>query len=255
MLDNVKSSQHAYAVLRLSVAMCFIGHGIFGIITKQVWCNYFALFGIGPTLAYRLMPVVGLVDIVMGLGVIFYPLRLFFVWLVIWGMGTALFRPLAGEPLAEMVERAGNYGAPLALLLLDKGNRQKSDLQIVDVSQVRISPNSAIWCLKITACCLLAGHGWLNILGKKAWEDQYQVLSAFDGHQVAVVFGCAELAGALLIQVERFSGLILLFLFWKMVSEALYPQYPLIEWIERGGSYGVLLAAWCLRNPSMQACK
>ena len=32
--------------LRIAAAMCFIGHGAFGIITKPIWCNYFALFGI-----------------------------------------------------------------------------------------------------------------------------------------------------------------------------------------------------------------
>jgi hypothetical protein len=45
--------------LRVAVAMCFIGHGAFGIITKPVWCNYFALFGIGHDIAYRLMPLLG----------------------------------------------------------------------------------------------------------------------------------------------------------------------------------------------------
>ena len=29
-----------------------------------------------------------------------------------------MMRPLSGEPFAEFMERAGNYGAPLALLLL-----------------------------------------------------------------------------------------------------------------------------------------
>ena len=28
------------------------------------------------------------------------------------------------------------------------------------------------------------------------------------------------------------------------ISELFYPHYELIEWIERGGSYGVLLALW-----------
>jgi hypothetical protein len=29
-----------------------------------------------------------------------------------------------------------------------------------------------------------------------------------------------------------------------MGSEIFYPQYTLFEWIERGGSYGSLLALW-----------
>ena len=42
-------------VLRIASAMCFLGHGIFGVITKPIWCNYFAVFGIGHDLAYRLI--------------------------------------------------------------------------------------------------------------------------------------------------------------------------------------------------------
>ena len=45
-----------YYTLRFAVAMCFIGHGAFGVITKPIWCNYFAVFGIGHDEAYRLMP-------------------------------------------------------------------------------------------------------------------------------------------------------------------------------------------------------
>lgn len=33
--------------LRVASAMRFIGHGAFGIITKKIWLNYFAVFGIG----------------------------------------------------------------------------------------------------------------------------------------------------------------------------------------------------------------
>ncbi len=82
--------------LRIASAMCFIGHGAFGIITKAVWCNYFAVFGIGHDMAYHLMPVVGSIDILMGLSLLFYPMRIVLSWLVLWGIGTALRRPLRG---------------------------------------------------------------------------------------------------------------------------------------------------------------
>jgi hypothetical protein len=32
-----------------------------------------------------------------------------------WKLGTEAFRPLAGEPMWEFIERGGSYGAPLAL--------------------------------------------------------------------------------------------------------------------------------------------
>jgi hypothetical protein len=31
---------------------------------------------------------------------------------------------------------------------------------------------------------------------------------------------------------------------WKMATELFYPHWELFEWIERGGSFGSLLALW-----------
>jgi hypothetical protein len=107
-----------FQLLRLGTAMCFIGHGAFGIITKPVWCNYFAVFGIGRDLAYQLMPILGCLDILLGIIMLIFPMRVIAAWLVCWGIVTALLRPLSGEPFAEFIERAGNFGAPLVLLML-----------------------------------------------------------------------------------------------------------------------------------------
>src|SRR5215467_11769550 len=115
------STQKIYYTLRMAAAMCFIGHGAFGIITKPIWCNYFGVFGIGHDLAYRLMPIVGIADITFGFMMLLRPFKVTFFWLVIWGTITALLRPLSGEPVAEFIERAGNFGAPLALLILSGG--------------------------------------------------------------------------------------------------------------------------------------
>ncbi len=48
-LDTLGTRLHY--TLRIASAMCFIGHGAFGIITKKIWLNYFAVFGIGPAMA------------------------------------------------------------------------------------------------------------------------------------------------------------------------------------------------------------
>src|ERR1700744_4883572 len=110
--------QKIHYTLRFAAAMCFIGHGAFGIITKKIWLNYFAVFGIGPVMGYRIMPWLGTFDILCGLSLLLYPTRAVLLWLVIWGTTTAMLRPLSGEPFAEAIERAGNFGAPLALLLI-----------------------------------------------------------------------------------------------------------------------------------------
>src|SRR5262245_33658935 len=42
-------------LLRLGVVGCFIGHGAYGLLTKDAWVPYFGVVGIDRTWAYRLM--------------------------------------------------------------------------------------------------------------------------------------------------------------------------------------------------------
>src|ERR1700761_5555556 len=102
-MSELSVSKKLHYVLRLAIAMCFIGHGAFGIITKPIWVNYFAVFGIGQVWAYKLMPVLGAFDILLGLVILVKPLRVIAVWLVVWGLVTAALRPLSGEPFAEFI--------------------------------------------------------------------------------------------------------------------------------------------------------
>ena len=105
-------------LLRLACAAEFIGHGAFGIITKAVWVPYFGVVGIPEDWAYRLMPVIGTIDISLGLLVLLTPVRAALLYMAFWGFMTATIRPLAGEPIWEFLERAPNWGVPLALLYL-----------------------------------------------------------------------------------------------------------------------------------------
>jgi hypothetical protein len=244
--------QKMYYTLRVAAAMCFIGHGAFGIITKPIWCNYFAVFGIGHDMAYHLMPILGTVDILLGLSLLFYPIRAVALWLVIWGLVTASLRPLSGEPFGELVERAGNYGAPLALLILAGGGysllswfqkiRVPGPVPAERMQKVRI-------CLRVVVFLLLAGHGLLNLAGKKGLLGQYTSLGFHDAHLVAVIAGLIEVAAALLILIRPSRPLLLIFFVWKIGTELFYPHWEMFEWIERGGSYGALLALWFALEP------
>jgi uncharacterized membrane protein YphA (DoxX/SURF4 family) len=243
----LRTEQKIHYVLRIAVAMCFIGHGIFGVITKQIWCNYFAVFGIGTDSAYALMPWVGVCDILLGVIMLFYPIRAIALWLVIWGAVTAFLRPASGEPFAEFIERAGNFGAPLALLILSGGIKNFRQLF------VPINPNAAVdaktiknvfTCLKIVGFLLLMGHGWLNIIQKKGLLSQYASIGFTNPAKVAQFVGVFEIAAALIVLIKPIRSVLLLFIIWKISSELLYPHYGLFEWIERGGSYGTLIALW-----------
>lgn len=241
-------NKNIYYTLRFASALCFFGHGAFGIIGKKIWLNYFAVFGIGSTLGTHLMPVVGIVDILMGISLLIYPTRAVLGWLAVWGAITAFCRPLSGEPFAEFIERAGNYGAPLALLLLYEANSLNlhewfSRLEVRASVSLKTRTN-VIFCLRIAVFLLFVGHGWLNLIEKKGLMGQYTALGFSNPANVAHIVGMAELIVAVSVLIKPIRPLLFAFLIWKMGSELFYPHWELFEWIERGGSYGVILALW-----------
>ena len=98
--------------------MCFIGHGAFGIITKPGWVPFFHALGISEPVSYRLMPIIGANDIFMATFVLLSPCRIALAWMTVWAVFTSYLRPLAEQGYWELIERAGNYGIPLAFLVM-----------------------------------------------------------------------------------------------------------------------------------------
>ena len=250
---KMDSKKYIHYTLRIAVAMCFIGHGAFGIITKPIWCNYFAVFGIGHDMAYRLMPLVGSFDIMMGILMIFYPVRGILLYLILWGIVTASCRPLSGEPFAELIERAGNFGAPLALLIFSGGigNKDRNLFARIDpdYSPDAKTYSNLILCLRCVVFLLLAGHGWLNLVEKKGIMSQYTSLGFANPPSIAFAVGVFEVITACMILVYPLRPIIFMLIVWKMGTELFYPHYEFLEWVERGGSYGSLLALWFALAP------
>ena len=114
-------------ILRVACAGEFVGHGAFGVMTKAAWVPYFAVAGIPPATAYVLMPLIGLVDISMGLLVLTRPVRGALLYMTVWGLWTATIRPLAGEPIWEFVERIPNWAIPLAFLCVRGFGRSRHE--------------------------------------------------------------------------------------------------------------------------------
>ncbi|HEX3768158.1 MAG TPA: DoxX family membrane protein [Puia sp.] len=253
-MQTLTNNQKIHYTLRVAAAMCFIGHGAFGIITKAIWCNYFALFGIDKVHAYQIMPVLGMVDILMGLILLFKPVRAIAVWLVIWGIITASCRPLSGESFAEFIERAGNYGTPLALLALAGGIQWNFKWLFSAVNpQEPVSEKSLArvkLILRFIVFLLLMGHGWLNLIQKQGLINQYTALGFSNPVNVSILAGIFEIMAAIAVLVKPVRPLIAVFFIWKMGTELFYPHFEIFEWVERGGSYGTLLALWLCLDPS-----
>lgn len=117
-----------YWLLRVACAAEFVGHGAFGIITKAAWVPYFGVVGIPPEVAWKLMPLVGTVDITIGVLVgIVGPVRVVLLYMAVWGLLTATIRPLAGEPIWEFIERIPNWAIPLAFLWVRGPGRSRRE--------------------------------------------------------------------------------------------------------------------------------
>ncbi|MBI4437767.1 hypothetical protein HY631_02345 [Candidatus Uhrbacteria bacterium] len=107
-------------VLRLAVFGEFLGHGVFALQGKAAWIGWIEqILRVDTPTAITLLTLVGVVDILIAVLVLFWKRvpRALLLWAAIWGLWTALVRPIVGEPFWDFVERSANWGAPLALLL------------------------------------------------------------------------------------------------------------------------------------------
>lgn len=233
-------------LLRAAVGLCFIGHGVFGLMTKSEWLPYFGLVGIEPALAYRLMPVIGFVDIMIGCMVLIRPMRPVLAYAAFWCLLTAALRPLAGEGIWEMAERAGNYGVPLALLLLGGATHRAWPIPAVtgdDGGGRAPRLRTVFGVLQWTTVLLLAGHGMLLLGAKPIFLAHWAAVGVPTG--AVPWIGALELLLAAAVAARPGVGLLVFVAAWKIGTEALWVAAgaPFWEWIERAGSYAAPMAA------------
>ena len=232
-------------VLRIAAATCFVGHGAFGIIGKVEWLPFFAAAGISADTAWILMPVIGAVDIALGLSVLFAPRRIVLVYMAIWAVWTAFLRPMTGDSLFELLERAGNYGVPIAMLLLLGPARSVREL-LAPVHMPALAPARvahARLALMWTTVLLLIGHGALAAIVQKPLYAAHMEAIGLSS-TVAIGAGWLELGLALTVLAYPRVTILLAIVVWKLGTEMLFPiaGAPVWEFIERGGSYGAPLA-------------
>jgi hypothetical protein len=238
-------------LLRIGCAMCFVGHGAWGVITKSGWVPLYGVFGIPASLAWKTMPVIGAVDITFGALVLFFPFRALFGYMALWTLLTALLRPLAGLGVWEFLERAGNYGPPIALFIVAS---QRNGHWLERVEARPLSPEilrRVAWVLRISIALLLVGHGGFALIQeKKILVDQWQSIGVPAGRTFLHVLGIAEMGAAIAVLCRPSRWLLLVIGYWKIASELLYPVSGKLrdvwEWLERGGDYVTPLALLCL---------
>jgi len=238
-------------LFRVSVLMEFVGHGAFGIITKASWVPYFGVFGIDRATAYRLMPVIGTVDISMAVLGFLSPRRALLAYMAFWGLFTATLRPLAGESFWEVLDRAGNYGVPFAFLLYSGFGRTVREWfePIRPRAITRESLAALVPALKATTVLFLIGHGAYGaLLQKPALTRQYAAVGLtglpWIGAGFTQALGWLEIGLGLAILFRPLRPMLLAAMGLKIATELLYPMTgsPVWEFIERGGTYIAPLA-------------
>ena len=106
--------------LRIAVAGEFLGHGVLALKGKEGWFKYFEAVGItSPDTITSLLTWIGVMDIVLAILVLIKLVPVVLLWMALWGAWTAALRPIAGEPVWDLVERFANVGAPLALFFMN----------------------------------------------------------------------------------------------------------------------------------------
>ena len=254
-IRSISASASGYWILRVGAALCFIGHGAFGFITKAAWVPYFGVIGIPESWAYRLMPVVGAVDVMAGMAVLFAPRGLPLVYMTVWALWTALLRPLSGESFFETLERAGNYGVPFALLLLTaipRSSRGLGTLLARPSSEGR-ALDLTRQALKWTTVMLLSGHGGLGIAGKAMLVGHYAAIGL--PAETTAIIGWFEIALAVAVAVRPMAGVLIFVTAWKLATESLFvvAGAPIWEFVERAGSFAAPLALAVLLRARVEA--
>jgi uncharacterized membrane protein YphA (DoxX/SURF4 family) len=240
-----------YWILRVGVAGEFIGHGAAGITGNPAWVPYFAVVGIGRDAAYHLMPLIGTVDICLGILTLFVPLRAVLLYCTVWGFWTALLRPLAGEGIWELVERAYNYGVPLALLVL-VGPGTSLRMWFAEKALPRWSTQTTrrlAVILRWVTGLMLIGHGGIGPLSHKTgWTAHFGVLGiapeTVRSLSLIAIVGWCEIAFGIAVLIRPLRGLLLFVFIWKVGTELLRPVAGESIWqfIERAGAYAAPLA-------------
>ncbi|MDQ3949351.1 MAG: histidine phosphatase family protein [Gemmatimonadota bacterium] len=233
--------------LRLGAALCFIGHGAFGIITKETWVPFFGLVGLGRDEALALMPVVGVVDILAGCLLLVSPRPAVLLYMTGWALWTAALRPLTGDSVFEMLERAGNYGVPFAMLLMCRPRVGSAGwlARATAHPPTAASERTVRTILAASVALLLLGHGALGIGGKPELTAHYAALGLTTEVAAAVtpLVGWLELGLVAILVLRPSASLALAIVGWKLATESLWlvDGAALWEVVERAGSYAAPL--------------
>lgn len=106
-------------ICRLTIGLLLIGHGGFGaFVEKDMLINHFASIGIPADVSF--IKAVGWFEIILGVVIFFLPLVPILWFVFVWKVITEFLYVTEGGliNIFEFIERWGDYGTPIALILI-----------------------------------------------------------------------------------------------------------------------------------------
>lgn len=271
-------------IFRISIFMTMAGHGFHGVFKggKQGWLQFFAGpdamigFNLFEPHAWTIMPIIGIVDILIGLYVLVRPSRYALLHAGLWAFVTAFFRPLAdatglagGHLLSGLLERTYNFGPALILLglslysthILDAFNSIHGFF-VERVRFPRVTEREAIALRDVLAGLMaiaLVGHAIYCLVDGSGTVGRHLVAFGHDKVLGLQVLGVLQLAAAALILVGRRCSVVVAgvlavalgveFLYvGDIVAGHGHYLTAIFEIIERGGKYMIPVAILVLNR-------
>ncbi len=244
------ASSALHRSLRLACALCFLGHGIQGVLTTADWLPLFHLFAIPEWVAWPSMPAWGAIDLTVGLIALLHPCRAILVWMAGWSLLMALLLPAVGPSAWEMLDRAATYGPPIAYLLLSASQDlswfdkiQERPLSAKDLSRLR-------WTLQGALALVFVGHGGLAIFAAEPNPFLHLSTLGLPGDAAFVRWlGSIEILLGLAVPFVIASPFLLGLFYWKLLTEALVlvdgSVSAVCALLQRSGSFVMTLALLC----------
>lgn len=105
------------SILRIAIFTIFFTHGITALTTKT-FTGYLTLIGFSEPFALSVIPLIGLLDIFIGLIILIKPFKIVLIWASTWPLIPAIIELISSNSILDFVGSIPTWSIPLALLYL-----------------------------------------------------------------------------------------------------------------------------------------
>ena len=132
-------------ILRIGGGFCFIGHGVLALTPKVHFLELLSSFGVDEVNAIPILKIIGLLDILIGLLILFKPHKRVLQWAMLWTSLTIIAWGFHGDTLMDLFRRLTYFTTPFALLLLiySSKNTKESNSDITPTEPIIQDENTS----------------------------------------------------------------------------------------------------------------